>query len=369
MNPSQQYRRRSEGSETAAREQQRKTLGHKRQPNGQPPPPPPRRVSFHTTNSVVPHSAPSSTTSSVAGGDSVKCRYNKCGRISSKGSDAGKKYKNCHNCTYIYCSRECRRAHWEKHRKLCLFSRVGALCRQVLAAAKEHKEALRQLSLTARRGYLAHGVGTVKIFFSSPELAEKFINDGHSDQLPEPVYVGWADLQPSEMGPNLYSDLVKMCKTYNPDTRFVLYVSVCVVSEVPATGAVKWERQLVSRCAKIRLCKSVLEQVQAAPPPPVCTQNSQNPNNRQASFAAVQKQLKQRGVSLRKQFPDVYHKLCSYVDGKTDKFSPVTIYPKDITTGKSFMCVIMPDVVEPEKLKLKLPSDNPRTNATPEPPK
>lgn len=171
-------------------------------------------------------------------------------------------------------------------------------------------------------------------------------------------------LQPSEMGPNLYKDLIKMCKTYNPDTRFVLYVSVCVISEVPATGAVKWERQLVSRCAKIRLCKSVLETITPTHEP----QKGSNHTNKQlgangnhcreASFANIQKQLKQRGVSLRKQFPDVYTKLCAYVEGKTDKFSPVTIYPRDTTSGKSFMCIIMPDIIEPDKIKLKLPSDN-----------
>lgn len=366
------------------------------------PPEPPRRVSFHTASNNAPHhtaasnsaphtgtvtkpgapnqpqrpnapNAPNGTVASppgsVGSGDTVKCRYSKCGKISNKTSDAGKQYKNCHNCTYIYCSRECRRAHWEKHRKLCLFSRVGALCRQVLAAAKEQKETLHQLSLLARQGFLSQGSGAVKLFFSSPECADKFIEGKETNSLPEPVYVGWADLQPSEMGPNLYKDLIKMCKTYNPDTRFVLYVSVCVVSEVPATGAVKWERQLVSRCAKIRLCKSVLETItpthdaQKSKDHSVKPPGGNNSNHcRELSFVNVQKQLKQRGVSLRKQFPDVYQKLCAYVEGKTDKFSPVTIYPRDVGTGKSFMCIIMPDIVEPDKLKLKLPSDNPRTD-------
>lgn len=370
MRPADQYRRRSEGSEPAVRRI--------------PPDPPQRRVSFHTNNTkqatptkgainrpnFTPNASNGSITSqpgSVTSGDTIKCKYGKCGKTSKKASDAGKQYKNCHNCTYIYCSRECRRAHWEKHRKLCLFSRVGALCRQVLAAAKEQKETLKQLSLLARQGFLAQGSGAVKLFFSSPDLADKFISGKEANSLPEPVYVGWADLQPSEMGPNLYKDLIKMCKTYNPDSRFVLYVSVCVVSEVPATGAVKWERQLVSRCAKIRLCKSVLENITPTHEPQKGANHTNkhagvNGNHcRETSFANIQKQLKQRGVSLRKQFPDVYTKLCMYVDGKTDKFSPVTIYPRDVGTGKSFMCIIMPDIVEPDKLKLKLPSDNPRT--------
>lgn len=374
--------------------------------------PPQRRVSFHNYTNQI-RTPPSGNTAAAryAGimsppsgsgtptSDTVKCRNTKCGKTSIKTSDSGKAFKNCHNCTYIYCSRECRRAHWEKHRKLCLFSRVGALCRQVLAAAKEHKDTLQKLSVLARQGYLSHGSGAVKLFFPSPEIADRFIDTSSkggkssgshgpsnaasaasiaaadaatAEALPEPVYVGWADLQPSEMGPNLYKDLVKMCKTYNPDTRFVLYVSICVVSEVPTSGAVKWERQLVSRCAKIRLSKSVIEAAQSQPPPTNTPgsvaggdkrrlTSTSNNHCREASFTNIQKQLRHRGVSLRKQFPDVYAKLCAYVEGKTDKFSPVTIYPRDPTSGTSFVVVIMPDVLEPDRLKLKLPSDNQRT--------
>lgn len=410
----QNYRRRSEGSEpasavmaAAAAAVAIRTHAAHRTPSE----PPQRRVSFHnyaprTPVNTAKHagivSPPSGSGTPTT--DTLKCRNTKCGKISLKASDSGKAFKNCHNCTYIYCSRECRRSHWEKHRKLCLFSRVGALCRQVLAAAKEHKDTLYKLSVLARQGYMSHGSGAVKLFFPGPEIADRFIDTSSkggksngdknstnaasvaamaaadvatAEALPEPVYVGWADLQPSEMGPNLYKDLVKMCKTYNPDTRFVLYVSVCVVSEVPATGAVKWERQLVSRCAKIRLSKSVIEAAQAQPiqptPTPAAsvgagvgekrrpTTTTSNNHCREASFANIQKQLKHRGVSLRKQFPDVYAKLCAYVEGRTDKFSPVTIYPRDAASGTSFVCVIMPDVMEPDKLKIKLPSDNQRT--------
>lgn len=257
----------------------------------------------------------------------------------------------------------------------CLFSRVGALCRQVLAAAKENKDVLKNMSLLARQGFLAQGNGAVKCFFSSPECAEKFIN-GNVKALGEPVYVPWADLLPSEMGPNLYSDLIKMCKAYNPDTKLVLYVSVCVVSEVPASGAVKWERQLVSRCAKIRLCKSVVGQIHPdkkitkdadkkaiiVTPPVLVTNDMTVQKCREISFTHIQRQLRQRGVSLKRQFPEVYQKLCAYVEGKSDKFAPVTVYPKDATTGKSFMIIIMPDVTEPDKFKLKFPTDSPKSS-------
>lgn len=314
----------------------------------------------------------------------VKCRYSKCGKTASI-MEAKRTFKTCHNCSHVYCSRECRRAHWERHRRTCLHSRVGALCRQVLAAAKEDGKTLHHLSTLARRGYLTHGRGAVKIFFSSPELAEKFVARGF-DELGEPAYVKWSDLLPAEMGADLFAELMKICKSYNPDTRLVLYVAVCVVSEVPTTGAVKWERQLVSRCCKITLDKSLLpakEDKQKPPPLPPrqtssdcvrITREMDNPDTliltslpgitgkiperkiREISFVNIQRELKQRGVSLRRQFPEVYKKLCSYVEGTSEHFTPVTIYPRDVISGKTFMCIIMPGS-EPEKLQL-VPKDS-----------
>lgn len=316
----------------------------------------------------------------------VKCRYSKCGKTATV-LEAKRTFKTCHNCSHVYCSRECRRAHWERHRRTCLHSRVGALCRQVLATAKEDANTLHHLSLLARRGYLTHGRGAVKAFFSSPELAEKFVSRGFNE-LGEPAYVRWSDLLPTEMGADLYAELMKLCKSYNPDTRFVLYVAVCVVSEVPTTGAVKWERQLVSRCCKIRLDKSLVPpKVEKNNPPPLpprrsssecvnITREMENPETliltslpgiadqipeqrvREISFTNIQRELRQRGVSLRRQFPDIYKKLCSYVEGTTERFTPVTIYPRDAVSGKSFMCIIMPDS-EPEKLQL-VPKDSTR---------
>lgn len=96
----------------------------------------------------------------------------------------------------------------------------------------------------------------MKCFFPNPEAAEKFLAEGlHS--LGELTFARWQDLLPTEMGPMLYKELVEMCQNYNSETKFVLYISLCVVSETPASGAIKWERQLVSRCAKLRLSKDI----------------------------------------------------------------------------------------------------------------
>jgi hypothetical protein len=302
----------------------------------------------------------------ITDGDLVKCRYSKCGKTAVL-AEARKTFKTCHNCTHVYCSRECRRAHWEKHRKTCLHSRVGALCRKVISNVKEDDETLHNVSLLGRRGFLSRGRGAVKIFFSSTQAAEAFVAEGFN-RLGDPTFVRWPDLLPEETGQELHEELVRLCKTYNPDTRMVIYVAVCVVSEVPTTGAVKWERQLVSRCAKMRLSRRLAPQQ-----PATITRDTNDPDTliltslpgardqgnwkaRQISFTNIQRHLRQRGVSLRRHFPEIYQKLCAYVEGTSERFTPVTIYPKDSITGKTFMCIIMPDA-EPEKLQL-IPNDS-----------
>ncbi|KAL4703149.1 hypothetical protein ACJJTC_016750 [Scirpophaga incertulas] len=295
----------------------------------------------------------------------VRCKYPKCTSRAPL-ADAKRHYKTCHNCTTLYCSKECRRAHWEKHRKVCLHSRASTLCRQIISAAKEDGDSLHQISTIAHKGYLAVGRGVVKIFFTSPESAEKFTTHGYQ-YLTEPEYVKWTALQPNEMGVELYTEVVKLCKAYNPETRVILYVAVCIISEVPTKGAVKWERQLVSRCAKLRLGKTVSVAIQeqnrrryrrdskGTPEDrdtliltsKLCNAGEKNAATahkfREICFHNISNELEKRGVGLKKHFPEVYSRLAAYVDGTSDRFIPMTIYPRDVTTGKSFMCVIMPD--------------------------
>ncbi|CAG7716287.1 unnamed protein product, partial [Allacma fusca] len=63
---------------------------------------------------------------------------------------------------------------------------------------------------------------------------------------------------------------------------------------------------------------------------------------REVSFANIQKHLLERGVDLRRTYPDIYSKLCTYVE-HDEPFLPVTIYPKNSNTGSQFVCVIMPE--------------------------
>lgn len=309
-------------------------------------------------------------------GFEVRCRNTKCHKSASP-VDAKKLYKSCHNCSYLYCTRECRRAHWEKHRKACLHSRASNLCRQVLATCKDDPDSQRQLSLLARKGSLGQGRGVVRVLFRSADAAECFIKNGFQC-MGEASYVRWPDLMPAEMGLELYSELLKLSTEYKPESKMLIYVAICVVSEAPGMGQtpVRWERQLVSRCAKLKLCKSALAEmelhqqalqqsvsVMAVPERTEILILTFNPGqrtllgNRELILSNILAILSRRGVILRKHYPEIFHRLQTFTEGQSDKFNPVTMHPRDSQTGQSFVCIIMPVHTDSELIKLPSAAD------------
>lgn len=170
---------------------------------------------------------------------------------------------------------------------------------------------------------------------------------------------------PAEMGAELYSELLRLSTEYKPESKMLLYVAICVVSEVPSSRSsapVRWERQLVSRCAKLKLCKAALRELdesrcmntEARSEPPMdililtfnATQKVIAQEKRELIMRNVKHVLGSRGVVLRKNYPEVWHRLNTFVEGITDRFVPVTMHPKDATTGREFVCIIMPNTEE-----------------------
>lgn len=268
------------------------------------------------------------------------------------------------------------------------------LCRQVLSTCKDDNDTLSHLSILARRGYLTQGRGVVRILFRSPESAEIFVKQGFQ-RIGEASYVRWPELMPQEMGPELYSELLRLSTEYKPDSKMLIYVAICVVSEAPSSASstsVKWERQLVSRCAKLKLSKTLpLELIgnnsanantgyqnrtntsissdpsnttnTGTEPTKIytdvliltfnlCDKTQNTPKNRELVLHNMQLALKKRGVSLRKHYPEIFQRLNSFVEGATDRFMPVTLHPRDSSTGQPFICIMMPNLGETDRIKL-----------------
>ncbi|KAL7031487.1 hypothetical protein ACKWTF_007034 [Chironomus riparius] len=177
---------------------------------------------------------------------------------------------------------------------------------------------------------------------------------------------------PQEMGPELYSELLKLSIEYKPESKMLIYVAICVVSEAPSssTAPVKWERQLVSRCAKLKLCKSILNDKSLFANTTSSAQivkhdystdvliltfntaDKYTQKSREIILANITQILQPKGISLRKNYPEVYQRLSNYVEGLTERFLPVTIHPRDSNTGKSFVCIIFPQNCDAEKIKM-----------------
>ena len=182
------------------------------------------------------------------GGPQIRCRNPTCGKFADT-EELRILFKSCHNCATPYCSRVCRRSHWEKHKKICQKIRANNAAREIVAMVRDKEISLDAASAVGRRGALGLGRGVVKMFFPDIPSAESFIEGNYT---PSMHYHTAQNLMPNEMCPEVYRQLMEMCRMYNSDHKFILYVSICVNSEI-TSGPSKCKRENVSRAAKIRL--------------------------------------------------------------------------------------------------------------------
>ena len=286
----------------------------------------------------------------------VRCRYPQCQKQVNL-DDARDSYKTCHNCFTYYCSRECRKAHWERHKRKCLFSRVNSMCKHVIKKIHDDVDILEEITKCARTGFLTKGRGCVVITFSSPEFACEFLDHGMDELELPPAYVNIAELESENVFGDHLEEIVSNCKAYHPDIKFVLEVAIVAGEEVPAWPAPRREGPAIKRCVRLRLANTQMRSTPAkknepetliltAVPGSEYTENMNERKAREVCFINILRKLRQRGISLRHHYPDVYRKLCAYV-ADNEHFTPMTIYPIDVNTGKRFMCLIMPNS-EPE---------------------
>eukprot|EP00058_Branchiostoma_floridae_P002672 XP_002588160.1 hypothetical protein BRAFLDRAFT_68798 [Branchiostoma floridae] len=335
---------------------------------------------FQTTSSffeTASSAAPDTTSGSFSASElrdmvteelvTVRCSYSKCKRAAEL-KEAKQSYKSCHNCYTYYCSRDCRKNHWERHKRKCVFSQINSACKHILQHARTNEEVQKCFSRVARTGYLSRGRGAVMLSFPTLQDAQDFLNSGLPSLPTLPGYKTFRELESVQTEPKdpHTETLITMVTTYDPDVKMVVDVSVAVdTTNVKANLVPRREGPNIRQCAKIRLSERHIvkktreepaDEIEAetmiltSPPgsPEKMAQISDR-RSREICFINIQRNLRARGVILRHQYPDVYRKLCVYVE-KNESFPPVTIYPRDTNTGKTFMCLIMPDS-DPEILE------------------
>ncbi|XP_072039304.1 uncharacterized protein [Amphiura filiformis] len=281
----------------------------------------------------------------------VKCSYRKCEKVKEL-EEARKSYKTCHNCYTYYCSRECRLAHWEKHKKKCVYSRINSAAKHVIYNSRYNEDLQNDLSRIARTGYLSRGRGAILFIFPDVDSAESYMTFGMEGLPFPPTYSTIRDLENSGLFGDHLNFLIQMCRTYDPDVKFVLNVAIMASGESSSKTRPRKQAQSIKKCAKVRL-SMMHTQARQLPskdretliltaPSGVSSEGLLDKKSRQICFIHIQRQLRQRGVSLRHQHSDVYDQLCRWVEYH-DHFTPVTIYPREGGTGPRFMCVLMPD--------------------------
>ena len=291
----------------------------------------------------------------------VTCRNTECGRQASL-SEARTCYKTCHNCYTYYCSRACRQAHWQRHKRRCVFSRVGSVCKHVIRTVHDDATLSAETTRVARAGYLAVGRGCVRMLFPSQSDVDSFLHRHGSAAALSPTFVSLADLNNTADSTAAvdehFFELTDLCKTYNPQVKYVIDVTITTaeVGDAEDASASPTRRagnaRTVSKCAKLRHHIPASPRHATRPEPDTLiltavpgaelTENVAGSRARQICFVNMQRKLRQRGVSLRHQYPGVYDKLCAYVS-ENEHFAPITLFPLDRRTGRKFMCLIMPN--------------------------
>ncbi|GAB6019628.1 hypothetical protein CHUAL_001190 [Chamberlinius hualienensis] len=189
----------------------------------------------------------------------VRCQRVDC-KHTTELHDARINYKTCSNCYTYYCSHHCRKDDKERHRRLCLHERSRNVCKQALNFARENEEAIGLLSKLAKDGAAKLGNGYVRITLPSTKAGLKFIRRGFERLEIPATYLSVANINVEELGEEVCSMLQNLCENYDSSYKFILLVTMFINKEVVLEGVPHWERNVIAKCAKIRLSKKYEEE-------------------------------------------------------------------------------------------------------------
>lgn len=348
-----------------------------------------------------------------------RCSNDRCSSAESRGPSDD--WKACHLCQAPYCSPECRQRDWDQHKQTSCSAdgQLTYLCKRILRTTRDNGRLSERVSDLAAEGFQSVGItrkGCVLIPFADVASAERFASDGAADD-DAICYVSVEQLIATS-SERVVCKLALLCRDYDPETHYV--VAVSIVDSGHASGCVYGAKfRLRDRCRSTDALSFSVQTLLAesyslselggkskapdtlvlnalpeggengikskvkgnlaftAVPPEngkertaiplvsssaeVVTESTADEEavRRELLFANVQRRLRHRGVSLRRQYPDEYAALCRYVvDGRP--FAPISLYSTDATSGRQFVCVIGPDA-EPE-LKWLDENDNNNNN-------
>lgn len=285
----------------------------------------------------------------------VKCSNPRCEKEEVLFSGEKTTYTSCPACFTYYCTRNCRRIHWSEHKKVCFFGRINSYIRSFIYLCHK-KEALKfQLSRAAKEGFKKKGRGCVLVTFASAQSARKFMTTGCTF-FPSPLtYSSLQDLQAEGVVSKHRVALTQNIRDYDPEEEFVLNLAIIAgkMENLPANPVPRRKVTTVLQVIKIPLSSMLKEDASSSPSDPKtetklfylpkCARHEfVNENEARRHYCRnISKNLKQYGIRLKNDYPDVYEKLCLYVEQNIRFKEPLTVYGNQ---GKKIvMCKIMPE--------------------------
>ena len=289
----------------------------------------------------------------------IKCSNPRCEQEEVLFAGEKTTYTSCPACFTYYCTRGCRRIHWSEHKKICFFGRINSYIRSFIYLCHK-KEGLKfQLSTAAREGFKRKGRGCVLVTFASPQSARKFMTTGCTFFPSPPTYSSLQDLQAEGVVSKHRVALTQNIKDYQPDEEFVLNLAIIAgkMENLPANPVPRRKVNTVLQVIKIPLSSKLKETIPSPAPSdpktetkvfylPKCARHEFVSENeaRRHYCRNISKNLKQYGIRLKNDYPDVYEKLCLYVDQNIRFKEPLTVYGNQ---GKKIvMCKIMPEAAD-----------------------
>ncbi|CAH8437908.1 unnamed protein product [Heterobilharzia americana] len=287
------------------------------------------------------------------------------------------KWCACANCFTLYCSSKCREE-CEKnphdHPLNCSFSRAKRVCNRLLRNLAPGQ--LTGLTALAKTGMARLGRGGILLSFSLIKHAEiflqrslehSFINEQLDDASTEKAVQKWEKFhQPSPgglMAPPTYltlgelqeldSTIANPCRSYNPSLSMVLIVVVCA-----------YELNARSDGRPVHLFKQSLilpfpshQNMRTKNEVNTCQHNEKNTTlqtnitsgksdkqamaAREAYMLRLQRMLRERGVSLRHHYPEIYTKIAHFVESGIP-FTTIRITFDDFLLQQQVNCIIQP---------------------------
>ena len=263
-------------------------------------------------------------------------------------------FTSCVSCFTYYCSKECRKAHWNEHKLSCFYGRISYYMKALVRRFETKKDINEKLSRLALEGFRESGRGCVLISFSSPMAAKFFLSSGTNSFVDDPSYATLNEVLNDGIVTKHQVLLQQTLLDYNPEIEFVVNLTVFVGKQNQLQSATRsrFNSSSLLRCSKIPLNGIFLShELEPYPETSYEIRVFYLPKSKSHHFInetearryycrEVSYGLRRYGVVLKRDYPDAYDKLCLYVEHNVE-FLPITLYGQ--SKGTNYKCIVFPE--------------------------